>query len=329
MAGDLDSLVDMGFDREKAALALKKGGNLGSAVDWLGANADKSLEDLQAEEASSSTAAGDSEGPMGAASMLCNDCGKRFRNMTAASAHAEKTGHDDFAESSEALAPLTEEEKAAKLEELKQKLAAKRMTQAEEDKAAAKRNEEIRKKHTKEHEDAKEQLQRKEQMKEAAAKRAEKAQDVAAKKRIQDKIAADKAERKRKADEEKAMRANPAAYDPQGANAPSTSVPPTQAAAPVAKKATTNHSEARLRLQTSSGNVMKNFPAETTLFEVAHALAEEAGGLEATSFTQNFPKKVFEKEDFGMTLKEAGLVPSAALIVNVARLLGITHYDGR
>lgn len=252
---------------------------------------------------------------MGAASMLCNDCGKRFRNMTAASAHAEKTGHDDFAESSEALAPLTEEEKAAKLEELKQKLAAKRMTQAEEDKAAAKRNEEIRKKHTKEHEDAKEQLQRKEQMKEAAAKRAEKAQDVAAKKRIQDKIAADKAERKRKADEEKAMRANPAAYDPQGANAPSRSVPPTQAAAPVAKKATTNHSEARLRLQTSSGNVMKNFPAETTLFEVAHALAEEAGGLEATSFTQNFPKKVFEKEDFGMTLKEAGLVPSAALIV--------------
>ena len=59
---------------------------------------------------------------------------------------------------------------------------------------------------------------------------------------------------------------------------------------------------------------MKNFPAETTLFEVAHALAEE-NGTQASSFTQNFPKKIFDQSDFGMTLKEAGLVPSAALIV--------------
>ena len=59
---------------------------------------------------------------------------------------------------------------------------------------------------------------------------------------------------------------------------------------------------------------MKNFPAETTLFEVAHALAQESG-LQASSFTQNFPKKVFDQSDFGLTLKEAGLVPSAALIV--------------
>ena len=44
-------------------------------------------------------------------------------------------------------------------------------------------------------------------------------------------------------------------------------------------------------------------------------LRREESGLEAESFTQNFPKKVFAKEDFGMTLKEAGLVPSAALIV--------------
>lgn len=59
---------------------------------------------------------------------------------------------------------------------------------------------------------------------------------------------------------------------------------------------------------------MKTFPAETTLFEVAEALKAE--GNNVSSFTMNFPRKVFEGAvDFGKTLKEAGLVPSAALIV--------------
>jgi len=53
---------------------------------------------------------------------------------------------------------------------------------------------------------------------------------------------------------------------------------------------------------------------ESTLFEVAYALKEESG-VEVQSFTQNFPKKIWGQTDFGMTLKEAGMVPSAALIV--------------
>ncbi|EMC97636.1 hypothetical protein BAUCODRAFT_33360 [Baudoinia panamericana UAMH 10762] len=309
MSTDLDQLVDMGFDRQKSEIALKKGGNLPSAIDWLDKNADKSLEDIQEEAAA---AAGDAADPAAQAmSMVCNDCGRKLRNMAAAQFHAEKTGHDDFSESTEELAPLTEEEKKQKLEELRVKLAEKRARQAEEDKENTKRNEAIKKKHTRESEDAKEELRRKEQIKEAQKKRQEKADDVAAKKAIQAKIAADKEARKRKADEEKAMRANPAAFNP-GAPTEQTSTPATAAAA--APKVSANHAEARLRLQTASRNVMKTFPAETTLFEVAHALAEN-GGTEATSFTQNFPKKVWDQSDFGLTLKEAGLVPSAALIV--------------
>ena len=256
----------MGFDREKSQLALKKGGNLPNAIDWLDKNADKSIEELQEEDKPQE---GMPEADATAKSMVCNDCGKKFRGMAQAQWHAEKSGHDDFAESAEELAPLTEEEKTARLEELKQRLAEKRAMQSEEDKAQIKRNEEIRKKHTKDVEDAKEELQRKEQMKQAAAKKQEKADDAAAKKRIKDKIEADKAERRRKADEEKAMRENPAAYNPGAADAPAA-----PAAVPQAKA---SHSEARLRLQTPAGNVMKNFPAETTLFEVAHALKEENG----------------------------------------------------
>lgn len=60
---------------------------------------------------------------------------------------------------------------------------------------------------------------------------------------------------------------------------------------------------------------MKTFGVETTLFEVAEALKGE-GVNEVNSFTMTFPTKIFSGSlDFGKTLKEAGLVPSAVLIV--------------
>lgn len=59
---------------------------------------------------------------------------------------------------------------------------------------------------------------------------------------------------------------------------------------------------------------MKTLPVETTLFEVAAAVSDESG-IEVTSFTQTFPKKVFDSEYFGESLKDLGLVPSASLIV--------------
>ncbi|KAK4496260.1 hypothetical protein PRZ48_012240 [Zasmidium cellare] len=311
--GDLDTLVDMGFDREKAQMGLKKGGNLTGAIDWLDKNADKTVEQLKEEAAEDGEEEGGAptlEVGEQARSMVCNECGKKFRGMKAAQFHAEKSGHVDFGESTEEIAPLTEEEKAAKLAEMRAKLAEKRAGQAAEDKLAQKRNDEIKKKHTKESDDAKEELQRKEQIKEAQKKKQEKADDIAAKKRIRDKIEADKLARKRKAEEEKAMRQNPDAYNP---GAPSGGAAPGGLAAAAAPK-TVNHSEARLRLQTPNGNFMKTLPAETTLFEVSEAITQE-NGTQVSSFTSNFPRKTFKREDFGMTLKEAGLVPSAALTV--------------
>lgn len=70
-----------------------------------------------------------------------------------------------------------------------------------------------------------------------------------------------------------------------------------------------------MRLQLASGTVQKTFGVDTTLFEVAEAL--KADGAESVeSFTMNFPRKTFSGSlDFGKTLKEAGLVPSAVLIV--------------
>lgn len=163
----------------------------------------------------------------------------------------------------------------------------------------------IRQKSTQEVQDLKEELARKEQIKEAAKKRQEKADDLEAKRRIKARIEADKAERKRLAEEAKAAR------EGRAVEAPSP-VAPTPAAS---RPASAAHTEARLRLQTANGNVMKTVPAETTLFEVAEQLKAE-NGLDVTSFTMTFPRKTFEQGiDFGQTVKEAGLVPSAVLIV--------------
>jgi hypothetical protein len=167
-------------------------------------------------------------------------------------------------------------------------------------------------KSTKEVQDIKEKLAQQEQIKAAAAKRQEKLNDIAAKKRIQEKIAADKEARRLKAEAQKAEREGRAPPpDPSLAAAVASQSSASSSAGP--KKEVT---EARLRLQTAGGVVMKTFPVDTTLFEIAQAVEGENGGVPVESFTMTYPKKTFSGSvDFGKTLKEAGLVPSAVLIV--------------
>ena len=126
--------------------------------------------------------------------------------------------------------------------------------------------------------------------------------------RIQAKIAADKEERRQKAEREKAARTGqtfPTEAIEQSMSGPVPSSVP---------KPSSAYTETRLRLQTANGTVQKSFPVETTLFEVAHAVSAE-NGLTVQSFSTTYPKKTFDQNDFGMTLKEAGMVPSAAVVV--------------
>merc|ERR1712225_123696 len=304
---DLSVLLDMGFDKERAELALKKTGSLNPALQWLEDNQDKSWEDITAASADDETNPSIEPAPLKdgevAQSLVCEICQKKFRSVAQAEAHGERTGHDQFAESTEEIAPLTEEE---------EKAAAKKALKAIQDREEAKANEKIRMKSTKEVQDAKENLAKQEQIKAAAKKRQEKVDDLAAKRRIQEKIAADKEARRLKAEAQKAEREGRAPPpDPTLAAAASAQASSSGSSAP--KKEVT---EARLRLQTATGVVMKTFPVETTLFEVAQALEGENGGAPVESFTMTYPKKTFSGGvDFSKTLKEAGLAPSAVLIV--------------
>ncbi len=118
------------------------------ALEWLEVNQDKSIEDINALEAAnlkdetdpSIEPAALKPGEV-AHSLVCNDCGKKFRSQAQAEIHAQRTEHINFAESTEEIAPLTEEEKKAKLAELRQKLAEKREGLSEQDKVDKKKNE--------------------------------------------------------------------------------------------------------------------------------------------------------------------------------------------
>lgn len=111
------------------------------ALEWLEVNQDKSLEEIKASQEDEDEEAPALKPGEEARSLVCNECGKKFRSTAQAEFHASKTEHTDFSESTEELAPLTEEQKKERLEELRQKLAAKRAAQAEQDKIEQKQNE--------------------------------------------------------------------------------------------------------------------------------------------------------------------------------------------
>ena len=136
----------------------------------------------------------------------------------------------------------------------------------------------------------------------------EKLEDLEAKKRIKARIEADRLERKRRDEDAKAIREG----KPLPASTTASVAPPAAAASTSGSSAGT----ARLRIQTKNGNLMKAYPSETTLFEVAQQIEAEVGAPVA-SFSMTFPRKTFDAGvDFGQTLKEAGMAPSAVLTVN-------------
>lgn len=67
----------------------------------------------------------------GAQSYKCNECGMILRNMASLELHANKTGHSDFEELTYSVKPLTEEEKATKIAEIKSLLKVKRAEREE------------------------------------------------------------------------------------------------------------------------------------------------------------------------------------------------------
>lgn len=118
-----------------------------------------------------------------------------FFIATGAERHAARTGHQNFAESTEVIKPLTEEEKKQKLAELRSRMAEKRAIREAQEAAERREAERIRRKAGKEISAAKEELQAKEIKQAFEMKKKEKELDRIAKAKVKAQIEADKRER--------------------------------------------------------------------------------------------------------------------------------------
>ena len=130
---DIETLTNsMGFSEIRAQKGLINGnGSVEGAVEWLLNHQDDDDIDDPVEKVPK----GGGAGTVIAQSYKCNECGKILSNMANLELHANKTGHSDFEESTEFKKPLTEEEKAAKILEIKSLLKAKRAEREETEKA--------------------------------------------------------------------------------------------------------------------------------------------------------------------------------------------------
>ncbi|GAA93951.1 hypothetical protein E5Q_00597 [Mixia osmundae IAM 14324] len=349
MSGDLDTLVSFGFERSRAEWALKSTKNAGlqPALDFLQTHEDDATPDAsssssssiveapasQEEQAAEAAADADEAAGVQAKSIKCLECGKIFRNTALAGFHGDRSGHDQFEESTEEIKPLTDEEKRAKLEELRAKMAAKRKVKEEQDRADAKANEAIRRKAGQDQGAAKAQLKLKEAEKQALERKNDKILEAKAKARVREQIEEDKRKRAEKAAKDKALR--------EGRPPPDTTeAAPKAAAAASAPAAKRVHSEARLQLRlpanVAGAPVLATFPADKTLNDVANHLYDAVPSLSGNlAFSTTFPRKTFTKNEMASTLGELQLTPSSRasrlILLLTGRLVctGVQHLRAR
>ena len=234
-------------------------------------------------------------------SLVCEDCGKRFRTPADCELHATRTQHQNFKQSTEEIKPLTDDEKKAKLEELQRKLREKRAAQAAEDETATLKSEKTRRLTTKEVEEAKRKHEEAEMAKILKEKLREKEEDAKAKAKIREQIAADKA-------------ARAAERSGQMDVTPVVPVAAPQPAAVPAAQATYTTCKLQIRLL-AGAPVTNTFSPDQTIDDVFKFVRDKAGYNWPFWLKMTRPDRTFVPGD-ATTLSAAGLVPSAVLFVS-------------
>ncbi|KAJ1753542.1 hypothetical protein IW139_004453 [Coemansia sp. RSA 353] len=319
--GDKEQLLEFGFPELHVDNALKatNNGGLQQALDWLSENEGKPIldEPLDKPDETPSTEPADpsSVSDEQAQSLVCNECNKQFKNEELAQYHAVKSGHTDFAQSTDAVKPLSEEEKKRKLAELQDRIAEKRRLRDEEEKQDQRKNEILRRKAGQDMTEQQERM-KEEQMKRDIEKQKQlKEEDKRATARIKQQIEQDKRDRAMRAAKEKAER--------DGAPLPVTEQTSMlkQGLPKIETSATQTRLQIRPMVQIKGQDgpvrpVTCVFEADQTLKDVIKHVKQQLPGLgHHFKLSTSFPRKDFGASDESKTLRELGLVPNAALIL--------------
>lgn len=313
---DIQTLMDMGFPKERAERALQVTKGVEAAMEWLLAHADEDIPTSSAvpseSQPSAEGPASDTAGASGdasaesdavAKSLKCDECGKLFKSQDEVEFHAAKTQHSSFSESTEEKQPLSEDEKKAQLALLEEKMKRKRQEREENDKKEAADRERLRIKSGKDMLEARRRMEEQEMKKIMDQRRREKLEEKAARDRVKAQIESDKAARKAKQGGETVVSPPPPVV-----------TSPTQATKPATPKTYTN---ARIQIRMLDGSTLvETFDAKEQLAAVRLFVQLKLGPNPAPfGFMTTFPKKVFTSEDFDAPLDKLGLVPSSVLIV--------------
>ncbi|KAM3866499.1 UBX domain-containing protein 1 [Diretmus argenteus] len=301
----LESLLEMGFERNRAEKAVANTGNQGieRAMDWLMEHeGDPDIDEPYVPPVGNTLGAGDSQ-PSPAQPTVAD---------TAEGKDSTEGGDMDLdALGGDPKQPMTEEEKREQVKRLEELMRVKQAERRERERAEEVEREKQRRKQGQELLQIRQKLQDDEMKKLADHRRKEKMEDKMAKQRVKEKIARDREERAQKfgGGGPSSMAAPP----PPPAE-PSPSSPTSQGPPPTKKE----YDECRIQVRMLDGSVLTAvFKAQEPLAAVRVYVQMNGNTPEGQDFTllSPYPRHEYSELDMEKPLKELGLVPAAVLVV--------------
>ncbi|XP_059811288.1 UBX domain-containing protein 1 isoform X1 [Hypanus sabinus] len=281
----LDSMMEMGFSRNRAEKALALSGNQGieKAMDWLIEHEDDpNLDDPYVP-------------PQGSVLGMTEKM----------EAGEEELDIEENTRQVQQNASLSEEEKKEQLRRLEELMKRRQLEREEREKRDEVSREKQRRKQGQELSMIRQKLQEEEMKKVAEERRREKMEDIRARQRVREKIERDKAERALKFGGGVTAAAPPVQPTPV--------VPQSSQAPPVKRE----YDECRLQIRLLDGTQLtQSFKSREQLAAVRlYVQLQQQESNDNFNLMTSFPRKVFSEEDMEKPLQELGLVPSAVLIV--------------
>ncbi|XP_076015787.1 UBX domain-containing protein 1 [Genypterus blacodes] len=299
----LESLLEMGFDRNRAERAVANTGNQGieQAMDWLMEHENDPdidepyvppVENVQggaADQSQSSTSVPTIE---------------ELAHETA----SEEDIQNAIDETNKR--PMTEVEKHEQVKRLEELMRMKQAERRERERAEEVEREKMRRRQGQELQQIRQKLQDDDMKKLADQRRKEKMEDKMARQRVKDKIARDREERA-----QKFGGVGPSSTAvPVQPTQPSPSSPTSQGPPPTKKE----YDESRIQVRLFDGSAITAvFKAQEPLAAVRVYVQMNSNMAEGQDFTMlsPYPRHVYTELDMEKPLKELGLVPSAVLVV--------------